>query len=241
MKNGIKSGIKYYVIWWTLVLALFNVVAFAIPVSVNENKFTQPFWIGYGFITAMFVVQLLFSILFYTKNSKDELFLSVVFLNIPVFKLGYIALFISIIIGAVIMAVPQIPLWVDIVVLAVVVVFNAIAIITAKTAADAVYQIDKKIKVQTFFIKSLTVDAASLMASASSDEMKAETKKVYEAVRYSDPMSNDALANIENQIQNEFNIFTDAVKSDNISIAKGSANELVVLINDRNMKCKLLK
>lgn len=241
MKNGIKSGIKYYVIWWVIVLALFNLVAFAIPVSVNENKFTQPFWIGYGFITAMFVVQLLFSILFYTKNSKDELFLSVVFLNIPVFRLGYIALFTSIIIGAIIMAVPQIPLWIDIIVLAVVVVFYAIAIITAKTAADAVYHIDKKIKEQTFFIKSLTVDADSLMTRAINDEMKAEAKRVYEAIRYSDPMSNNALAGIENQMQNEFNAFANAVQNDDIVLAKSSANELVILINDRNKKCKLLK
>lgn len=50
------------------------------------------------------------------------------------------------------------------------------------------------------------------MVRASCDEMKAETKKVYEAIRYSDPMSNNVLANIENQIQNEFNAFADAVK-----------------------------
>lgn len=69
--------------------------------------------------------------------------------------------------------------------------------------------------------------------------MKAETKKVYETIRYSDPMSNDALANIENQIQNEFNAFADAVKNDDITLAKSSANELEIFINDRNKKCKL--
>lgn len=104
-----------------------------------------------------------------------------------------------------------------------------------------VNDVEQKVKAQTFFIKSLTVDADSLMAMAKSDEMKAETKKVYEAIRYSDPMSNNALASIENQIQNEFNAFADAVKNNDIDLAKSSANELVILINDRNKKCKLLK
>lgn len=79
------------------------------------------------------------------------------------------------------------------------------------------------------------------MSRASSDEMKAEAKKVYEAIRYSDPMSNDALANIENQIQNEFNVFADAVKNNDIDLAKSASYEFVILINNRNSKCKFLK
>lgn len=71
--------------------------------------------------------------------------------------------------------------------------------------------------------------------------MKAEAKKVYEAIRYSDPMSNDALANIENQIQNEFNVFADAVKNNDIDLAKSASYEFVILINNRNSKCKFLK
>lgn len=109
------------------------------------------------------------------------------------------------------------------------------------TAREFIEKRGEQVKQQTAFIKSLTADAESLMARAKSDEMKAETKKVYEAIRYSDPMSNDALASIENQIQNEFNAFADAVKNNDIDLAKSSSNELVILINDRNKKCKLLK
>lgn len=54
-------------------------------------------------------------------------------------------------------------------------------------------------------------------------------------------MSNNALASIENQIQIEFNAFADAVKNNDIDLAKSSASELVILINDRNKKCRLIK
>lgn len=63
---------------------------------------------------------------------------------------------------------------------------------------------------------------------------------MFEAVRYSDPMSNDALAGVESQITLKFNELSEAVSggADNV---KNIADELVILIGDRNKKCKLLK
>ena len=53
-------------------------------------------------------------------------------------------------------------------------------------------------------------------------------------------MSNDALAGVESQITLKFNEFSGAVSggAENIGTL---ADELVVLIGDRNKKCKLLK
>lgn len=54
---------------------------------------------------------------------------------------------------------------------------TAIAVIKANVVAEAVTEIDKKIKTQTFFIKSLTIDAEGLLARANSEEMKIENIK----------------------------------------------------------------
>ena len=102
-------------------------------------------------------------------------------------------------------------------------------------------KIDKKINVQTFFIKSLTVDADSLVARAQSDEIKEECKKVYEVVRYSDPMSDDALGSIESQITLKFAELTEAVNNHQLEDVKKLAREACILVEDRNKKCKLLK
>ena len=53
-------------------------------------------------------------------------------------------------------------------------------------------------------------------------------------------MSNDALAGVEDQITMKFNEFSNAVTSgaENVSTL---ADELVILVGDRNKKCKLLK
>lgn len=232
-----KKYFKYYGICWAIVLMVFNVITFvAANETVGLSSVGSSFWVGYAFITIAFIGNLICGLLFFKEENKGK-----VFLNIPIINLAYSALIVSLIVGAVAMAVPQIPYWIGVIVDVLVLAFYAIAIIKASAVANIVHDVEQKVKVQTFFIKSLTVDADSLMARAKSDEMKAEAKKVYEAIRYSDPMSNDALVSIENQIQNEFNAFADAVKNNDIDLAKSSANELVVLINDRNKKCKLLK
>lgn len=231
-----KKGIKFYAPCWAIVLAIFNVITFAVPITVNVNKFTPSFWIGYAFITLMFIAQLACSIVFFKQDSKEKRFL-----NIPIISLSYTALLVSMIVGAVAMAVPFVPYWVGIILDVLIVAFYAIAIISSKAAADTIENIDNKVKTQTFFIKSLTVDAESLVSRAKSDETKAIAKKVYEAIRYSDPMSNEALSSVESQITIKFNEFSNAVIEDNKPHAETLGNELIILVNDRNKKCKLLK
>lgn len=231
-----KKSINFYAPCWAIALAVFNVVTFAVPITVNVNKFTPSFWIGYTFIMLMFIAQLVCSIVFFKQDSKEKRFL-----NIPVISLSYTALFVSMIVGAVAMAVPFVPYWVGIILDVLVVAFYAIAIISSKAAADTIENIDKKVKTQTFFIKSLTVDAESLLNQSKSDETKAIAKKVYEAIRYSDPMSNEVLSPAESQITIKFNEFSNALIEDNKSLAETLGNELIILVNDRNKKCKILK
>ena len=64
---------------------------------------------------------------------------------------------------------------------------------------------------------------------------------MYEAVRYSDPMSNEALAGVETQITLKVSELTDGVENSDIELVKKTVREIVILINDRNRKCKLLK
>lgn len=117
----------------------------------------------------------------------------------------------------------------------------AVKLLKKSAARELITERTAQIRQQTALIKMLTADADSLMAESKNNDIKAETKRVYEAIRYSDPISNDALADIEKQIQNAFNAFANAVKNTDVDLAKTSADELIILINDRNKKCKLLK
>lgn len=223
---------KVYALIWAILLFLFNVIVFVVP----KETVNGAFWLGYIFITLAFIGQLACSYIALKAENLKKLFY-----NIPLISVSYIGLILMLIVGSLTMAIPKLPSWIGIIACLLVLAFTAIAVIKSSAAADVVNEIDNKIKTQTFFIKSLTVDAESLIARAKSETVKTECQKVYEAVRYSDPMSNDALASIESQITVRFAAFSDAVNADDENVAKTAAEELVILIGDRNKKCKLLK
>ena len=226
---------KYYAIVWAILLAVFNVICFVTPgEAAGMSKFGGAFWAGYIFITIAFIGQLVCAYIALKTDDKTKLFY-----NIPIIRISYTGLILTVVFGALCMAIPNLPNWVGIIVCVLVLAFTAIAVIKAKAASDVVENIDKKVKAQTMFVKSLTVDAESLLARANG-EAKAACSKVFEAVRYSDPISNDALAGIESQITLKFNEFSNAVTS-NADTISTLADELVILIGDRNKKCKLLK
>ena len=231
-----KKRFNLYIVAWAVLLALFNVIAFVSVGWAGQEKYTSSFWIGYVFITVMFIGQLICSYMAFKADSAKKLFY-----NISLIRTSYIGLIVSFIVGGLCMLISPLPYWVGVIVCAIVLVANFLSVIKATAAIDEIERVDTKVKTQTFFIKSLTVDADTLMASAKSEAIKAECRKVYEAIRYSDPMSHDTLSSVESQIAVKFTEFSDVVKADNTEKVAEIANEVIILIGDRNKKCKLLK
>lgn len=232
-----NKKMKYYSAIWLIALVIFNVIAFITPSTVDGvSKYDASFWIGYGFITLAFIGQLACAYKAFKADNLQKLFY-----NVSLISISYIGLIVMLVVGILCMAIPQVPYWIGVIACVLVLGFTAIAVIKAKAAIEIVEKIDEKIKEQTFFIKSLTVDADGIVALAKTAEMKACAKSVYEAIRYSDPMANSALANVEAQIATKFEDFSKAVNENNITVAKDIANELLLLIHNRNQKCKLLK
>lgn len=232
-----KKTFKFYSLCWLISLALFNVITFVTPNEMaGMSKFGGAFWVGYIFITIAFVGQLACAFFAFRPNSLQK-----VFYNIPLISISYSGLVIMLIAGTACMAIPNLPNWIGIIICFAILAFNAIAVIKAAFAANVVSEIDNKIKTQTQFIKLLTADAEHLVSNCKTAELKTEAKKVYEAIRYSDPMSNGALSDVEVQIQSEFAFFAQAVKSEDLELAKSVGEGLLTLINSRNKKCKTLK
>ena len=177
-----KKGFKFYGLAWLILFALFNAIVFICPAFFKgENKFDGTFWIGYTFITVAFVGQLICSYFAFKADSKRKLFL-----NLPLITISYSELITSIIVGTVCMVLPVIPNWLGIICCFIILGFSAVSVIKAVAAADIVNSIDEKVKTETNLIKSLTTDALNLMNRANAPMLKAQCKKVYEALRYSD-------------------------------------------------------
>ncbi|MGM9668058.1 MAG: hypothetical protein ACI3XN_08400 [Eubacteriales bacterium] len=232
-----KKNFGIYSIIWVICLAVFNVITFVTPNEIGGiSKFSGSFWVGYIFITIAFIGQLICAFFAFKPRNFKKLFY-----KIPLISVSYTGLVLMLIAGSIFMAVPTLPEWIGIIACVLILAFSAIAIIKATAAAELVSGIDENVKTQTFFIKNLASDAQSLMTSAKSDELRAEAKKVYEAIRYSDPVSNIALSELNTQIERQFNAFAEAVKADDAELAKETADALLEMIEVRNQKCKVLK
>ena len=175
-------------------------------------------------------------VLFVKVDTKEKMFLGV-----SQFKTAYIVTVLSLILAGVNLFVSAVPDFAVYICAVLVYGFAVVSVLKARAAVSVVVGIDEKVKAQTFFIKSLTVDAEHLMNTSKTTELKALAKKVYEAVRYSDPMSNAVLVEVEEKIQNGFSDFENAVNGEDFELACSTADELMSLIDIRNKKCKLLK
>ncbi len=233
-----KKNFKFYALIWAILLAVWCAVVFLVRPIIPGYviNYDARFWIAFVFIVAAFIGNLVCAYLAFKAENLKKMFL-----NLPLITVSWSALIAMLVVGSVLMLIPNCPAWVAAVVCIIILAFNAIAVIKAGWTADVVSKVDERVAAQTLFIKNLTVDTESLLSHAKSDAVKAECKKVFEAVRYSDPMSNDALSVIEAKITVKVDEFSSAVGADDAEKVKEIADEIIMLVADGNKKCKALK
>ena len=219
-----NKGMAYAVL--AIAFVLFNVIAFAIPTAK-----TATFWIAYVFAAVAFVSQI--AIWKFAFKGADTL--KSKFLGIPLISVGITYLIIQIIAFAIFMAFPITPTWIAIVVCALILGISAICLIGTETGREEVCRVEEKVEKKVFYIKSLQVDVEMLASTETDAETKAALTKLAEKIRFSDPMSNEALEELDAEI---------TAKVKELKTAENKAEIIKVLdslITERNKKAKLLK
>jgi len=97
------------------------------------------------------------------------------------------------------------------------------------------------IKTKASFVKEKTAEAEFIVSKCTADDAKKAAVKVYEAIRFSDPVSSDALYACEEKISEKLAEFSAAISNNNLTLIDELAAELLGLISERNYKCKALK
>lgn len=232
-----RKGFKLYAALWLIALLTFVTALVITPHPWHGfSKYFGSFWVGYIAILVAFLSQFICSVFAFSEDNSQKFFY-----NLPIIKISYSGLVLTFIVAAIFMLVPEFPLWVGSLLCGAVLLLNIISVIKAKTAADIVSKIDDKVKEETTFIKMLTVEADNLVGRASAPMLKNICKSVYEAVRYSDPVSNAALVDVESQIRDAFNTLVDAVAEDNLDLSESAMKQVIQLVDERAKLCKALK
>ena len=232
-----KKMFKFYLVAWAIMFVLFNIAVIALPkeftiLGVTYEKFGGVSWMTLIVLELCFLLHLAL-----TAVALRQKRLSGTFYRLPLIRLSYGCVIVTTIVAVVAML-AFLPSWIPLALALLILAAYAFAILKAVVAAELVESVDEKTRAKTSFIRNLTVDADSLLARAKSEPVKAACKKVFEALRYSDPVSAYGLVNVEERIKAEFDALTDAVIADDPKAVSASADELLTLIAERNKKSK---
>jgi hypothetical protein len=232
-----KKNFKFYVLGWVALLGLFNLLAFIIPAWPTLEKFTASFWIGWGVTIGAFFGQLICAWAAFKEESAKK-----TFYNISLFTVSYAGLITMFVVAMICIIVTPLPYWIAAIACALVLVANIVAVVKAKIAVDAVVSVDEKVEKATAFIYEMREASESLFARAKADDDKAVIcKKVRDAFKFSDPMSNTELASIEADIKTHFDLLKKAIADGKMDVATSESEEVLALISERNNTCKRLK
>ncbi|MBQ2737851.1 MAG: hypothetical protein IJF38_04120, partial [Clostridia bacterium] len=163
------------------------------------------------------------------------------FYKLSLVQSSYVGLIVSFLSGALCMLIPDFPYYISIIICAIALFLNILSVTGASGAVSEIERIDKKIDARTSFIRELTLSIDNLIHLSQSEEISALCRPVYEKARYSDPMSSEALSEIEASISEALAEMADAVKRGDTEKVKTSAKALAVYLDSRNERCKSLK
>ena len=220
-----KNSSKGYFILGILFI-LVSIIAFAVPAAK-----TAAFWISYAFTVIAFAAQI---IIWKAALGRSESLKSK-FLGLPVLHIGIVYLVVQIIALIVFLFIPTLPIWSAVVACAVVVGVSAVCMIASDVGRDEIERVSAKVREKAFYIKQLQADVELLAGAETDTTTKSALMQLAEKIRYSDPMSDEQLADIENRITEkiaELKASTDKAKN---------INELNSLLDERNRKIKIMK
>ena len=245
----VKKNLLLYIIVWIILLGLFNVIAFVIPAFPEQDKFTPSFWIGYSLITCVLIGHLVCTYRALKSSNATELFYKLFYNTyIPLTAISFVTLSISFLTGAAFIIFSPLPYWIGAIACAIVLAANIFLVFKASAITNEIERVDKKVATQTQFIKNTAYEAQKLIGRAQTEEVAVQCRRVYEAIRYSDPMTpkrnvaiESGVASVEYEITAELRAFSDAVALNDPDLAQEVANKLITLVKDRNEKIKLLK
>ena len=223
-----KDAIRW-IIGLVVLLGLYLLVAFLIPFV-----HTATFWVSFGFTLAAFaVVAVAIYIAFVRKpDAKSK------FYGFPIARIGVVYGIIQLVVGLLFMAFSQwIPMTVAVLVCAVGLGAVIIGLISAESVVSEIHVQDGKLKKAVSLMRGLQSKVNQL--ASCSDEPA--LKQLAEEIRYSDPVSNESLAEIERDLSAAVDELQAAYVDGETEAVVKLCRKASALLAERNHLCKLNK
>lgn len=225
MKKDTMRGI----IGLGVLLVLYILVAFLIPFVHMAT-----FWVSFVFTLIAFAVVTASMYIAFIKNpdAKSK------FYGFPIAKIGAIYGLVQLVAGFIFMALAAYaPVWAAVLVYAIALGAAVIGLISAEAVVSEIHAQDNKLKKDVSLMRSLQSKVNQIAAQSENADVKA----LADEFRYSDPVSNDAIADAEADLAAAVDELQSAyVDGDSEAVAK-LCRKASALLAERNRLCKLHK
>ena len=230
-----KNRIRFY-ISLAIIFAMFSVIAFVLPSRHNAS-----FWESYIFAAIAAVAQLYSypkAFDFEGNDVRSKFYgfpLARITTTYLIAQLALSLLFIIIGIFA------EVPAWIPVTIFIVLLGVTAIGFIAADTMKEEIERQDVVHKANVTTMRALQSKAVFVASQCEDAETKKALDAFAEALRFSDPVSSDALVDIEENLTGLVEELGNAVLDKDFEAARTLCARASTLLADRNRMCKLNK
>ncbi|XCP84526.1 hypothetical protein ABXS75_15930 [Roseburia hominis] len=222
-KAGVMLGLIYLIAFGVANMLIF---------FIFDEKNTV-FWISYGFMCVAFVVQIVSMFLAFKALEAEA-----VFFGIPLSSLSLFYFFAAVFTAVVFMFFQNAPLKLALALHIIILAVYTVVAILSLMSRDVVQDVNDQVKVSVTAIRSMQVDVDTLMGYVNDAALKKSLRKLSETIRYSDPMSNDAVVEIEDEIMQAISELRILCENEQNAEAMQACRDTELLFVQRN---KLLK
>lgn len=212
-----------------VLLMLYILLAFLIPFAK-----TAVFWISFVFTLIAFGVTAfsLYTAFLKKPDARSR------FYGFPIAKIGVIYGGGQFVLGLLLMAIGKwVPVWVAVLLYAIALGAAVIGLVSADAVVETIHTQDRKLKKDVAFMRSLQSKANQMAAQCHLPEVQ----QFCENVRYSDPVSSEALAEMEGALSAVADDLQAAIVEGNNGRTCQLAQKADNLLCERNRLCKLNK
>lgn len=229
-----KNSARWWVIW-AVVLAVYNVIVFAVPFPKNAVFFVSWVFSVIAIAAQVYVIRTAF----YKGESTTSKFY-----GFPIAKLGVLYLIVQLALGLMFMALGfalTIPLWVPLVLYIVLLGAAAVGLISTEATRDEIVQQDKKLKKDVSCMRTLQSKVMAMVPLAKDASVRIALEKFAEDIRFSDPVSSAELEAAESDLSTCVDDLQQAVLDNDQEAALSLEKRAEMLLAERNRLCKLEK
>lgn len=231
----INKNMKTAAIMLAIAFVVYNVILFVAAGFVDHNAV---FWLSWVFVLLGFVTMAIVGVFLGEEglHMRDWIF------GFPMLRYTYIYIIGELVLSVIFMLCEHTASWkLAFILQFILICIYLVFVVGCFFAKRTIHEVKTNTKDKTTFIRMLRVDAEMLVEKCNDAETKALCQKLAEDIRFSDPMSNEALFELEKEITLAVSSCNDAIAAGDLETAKELCGKASVLLTERNKKCKVLK